>query len=131
MKQLLLVHDSQEDPAVRRNYLENVGFMVTLCASGNECMKMIEMNKPNVIVMDILLKGKNGFEVLREIRKHHPPEEIAVILCTAIYQKQIYRDEAMEAGAQAYLYKPLNLYELVKEIHAVTKDQGKAVPANG
>ena len=69
MKQIFLVHDHQEDPNVRRHYLESVGFAVTLLSGSEPLMKLLRKQRPDAVVMDILIEGMNGFEACREIRK--------------------------------------------------------------
>ncbi len=120
MKNILFIHDTQEDPFFRKQYLENVGFNVSMHSSGNNCLTLIEETRPDIVMMDILLKGKNGFDVCRAIRKKLKADDMPVILCSGIYRKKVYRDEARNAGAQAYMLKPIDQYELVKKIHSLT-----------
>lgn len=120
MKHIYLVHDHQEDPSIRKHYLESVGFYVTLFSTGEELMKMMENQRPDALVMDILLKGKNGFELCREIRQRYAAREFPIILCTGIYRRQLFHEEAADAGAQALLVRPFNLDDIVQHIYALT-----------
>lgn len=112
MQEILFVHDFQESPTTRKNYLEMSGYQVTLVKNGDEVMKVLTQRKPALVLMDVLLEGKNGFDVCRAIRERASPQEVPVILCSHIYRSRIYRDEATAAGAQRYLLLPMKLDEL-------------------
>jgi CheY-like chemotaxis protein len=116
MQQILFVHDFQESPLTRKNYLEMSGFEVTLLRNGDECLKSLAQSRPALVLMDILLEGKNGFEVCRAIRKSCTAAEVPVILCSHIYRSRIYRDEAVAAGAQRFLLLPMKLDELLAHV---------------
>jgi CheY-like chemotaxis protein len=118
LKRIYLVHDAQENPLERKSFLEASGFSVTLCRSGACCQQLLDEQMPFAIVMDILLEGENGFEVCRRLRQKHSPERLPIVLCTEIYRAQIYRDLAVEVGAQAYMLRPIVLEDLVRTIGA-------------
>jgi DNA-binding response OmpR family regulator len=110
-KRVFFVHDVQESPLTRKHYLEMSGFDVVLMRSGEECSKAMSVMKPSLVLMDVLLDGKNGFEVCRDLRKVAGAKEVPIVLCTHIYRSRIYRDEAVAAGAQRYVLLPVKLDE--------------------
>jgi len=116
MQHILFVHDFQESPLTRKNYLEMSGFQVTLMRNGHECLKALSREKPALVLMDVLLEGKNGFEVCRAIRERCSIAELPIILCSHIYRSRIYRDEAVAAGAQRFLLLPIKLDELLAHV---------------
>jgi len=116
MQTIFLVHDSQESPATRKANLEMAGFEVALMRSGEEALKALSAKKPALILMDVLLDGKNGFEVCRAVRERFGPGEVPIILCSSIYRSRIYRDEANAAGAQRYLLQPMKIEDLVSNV---------------
>ena len=125
-KQLVFfVHDFQESPLTRKHYLEMSGFDVTLMRSGDECLKAMSATKPALVLMDVLLEGKNGFEVCRAIRELASATEVPVVLCTHIYRSRIYRDEAVAAGAQRYVLLPVKLDELLAQVVELTAVKAK------
>lgn len=130
MKHVLLVHDQQEDPFLRRQWLENSGFLVTTAESGEEALRVIEDQRPDCVLLDVLIKGPNGFEVLSQIRERYPADEVPVILTSTIHRKRLYREEAWERGAQGYLLRPIDPAELVRHIVAATQVQGKIPSAS-
>jgi DNA-binding response OmpR family regulator len=126
MQQILFVHDFQESPLTRKNYLEMSGFEVTLLRNGDECLKSLAVAKPALVLIDVLLEGKNGFEVCRAIRDRCTAAELPVILCSHIYRSRIYRDEAVAAGAQRFLLLPMKLDELLGHVTELTSKHAKA-----
>jgi chemotaxis family two-component system response regulator PixH len=126
MQQIFLVHDQQELPASRKTNLEQAGFEVVLMKSGEEALKALMVKKPALVLMDILLDGKNGFEVCRAIRERAAPGEVPVILCSHIYRSRIYRDEATAAGAQRFLLQPMKVEELIAHVVDLAGSRAKA-----
>ncbi|MFH0946178.1 MAG: response regulator [Planctomycetota bacterium] len=118
MRHIFFVHDGQEDPSTRRHYLESSGFRVSTFSSGEDAIKEMAIDRPDGVIMDILLEGRNGFEICREIRKLHSRDELPVILCSAVYRQPVYREEAADAGAQGYLLRPFALGEMVRHLKA-------------
>jgi chemotaxis family two-component system response regulator PixH len=126
MQHIFFVHDFQESPLTRKNYLEMSGFQVTLLKSGDDCLRAMAATKPALVLMDVLLEGKNGFEACRAIRERAGPAEVPIILCSHIYRSRIYRDEAVAAGAQRYLLLPIRLDELLAHVNELTAPAAKA-----
>ena len=123
MKHIFFVHDSQEDPSTRRHHLESSGFRVSAFSNGEEAVQQMLIDCPDGVIMDILLEGKDGFEICREIRKLYPKSDLPVILCTAIYRQRIYREEAWDAGAQGYLLRPFSPAEMVQHLNTAIRSQ--------
>jgi CheY-like chemotaxis protein len=122
---IFFVHDIQESPLTRKHFLEMSGFDVTLMRSGDECLKAMTVTKPALVLMDVLLEGKNGFEVCRAIRELAGPTEVPIVLCSHIYRSRIYRDEAVAAGAQRYVLLPVKLDELLAQVVELTGAKAK------
>ena len=125
MQQIFLVHDQQESPTPRKANLEVAGFEVVLMKSGEEALKALKLKKPALVLMDVLLDGKNGFEICRAIRDRAAPGEVPIILCSNIYRSRIYRDEATAAGAQRYLLQPMLVEEIVAHVIDLTSQRSK------
>ena len=130
MQDIYFVHDHQESPSTRKSFLEMSGYTVTLMKSGAECLEALGKKKPSLVLMDVLIDGPNGFDVCRQIRAHYPARDLPVILTTDIYRSRIYRDEALAAGAQAYVLRPIKVEELVQQVSEVLARKGAAVPAS-
>lgn len=119
MKQIFFVHDRQEDPLPRKYALERSGYKVRSFTSGREALDALTADRPDAVVMDILLDGPNGYEICRSMRALCSAEEVPVILCSALYRKRIFKQEAWDAGAQGFLLRPLDPDDLVRHLNSL------------
>jgi CheY-like chemotaxis protein len=117
MKTILYVHDQQASPSAVASYLEMAGYQVELAVNGEQAIQRIGKSLPSLVLIDVLIEGKNGFEVCRMIRKKVPSDQLPIILASSIYRSRIYREEATQAGAQLYVLKPFQYEELVQSLH--------------
>lgn len=117
MLKILLVDD---DPNIRQLvnlYLVKEGFEVTMAASGDEALRLFKASPPNLMLLDIMLPGMDGWQVCREVRKI---SNIPIIMLSA-------KDETfdmvlgLELGADDYVAKPFDMKELVARIKAVSR----------
>lgn len=109
MLEIYFVHDRQEDPAPRKRDLEAAGFRVTCFESGAEVLTALAEHVPDLVLLDVLLRGPHGFDVCRLIRHQHSAEELPVILTSDVYEGGVYREEAERVGAQAYVPRPQSI----------------------
>ena len=119
MQEIFFVHDQQESPVPRKDFLEMAGFRVTAMRSGAECFEALEQRTPDLVMLDVLLEGPNGFEVCRRIRERFTAAELPVVLGSMVYRSRVYRDEAFACGAQLYVVRPAKLDDLVAQIRTV------------
>jgi DNA-binding response OmpR family regulator len=129
MKNILLVHDQQESATPRKSFLEVSGYAVDLVGHGDEVLLRVEAQRPDLVLMDVLLEGPNGFEVCRRLRSKWGPDELPILLSSGIYRSRIYRDEATNAGAQGYILKPCEPDELVREVSEILARVESRMPA--
>jgi two-component system alkaline phosphatase synthesis response regulator PhoP len=113
MPQVYFAHDQQESPTPRRLALELAGYKVKCFASGVALLEALALELPELVVLDVLLEGQNGFEVCRALRAKYKAASLPVILSTPIYRSPEYREVARQAGAQEYLLRPCQPEELV------------------
>ena len=124
--QVLLVEDDAKLARLTRDYLEGSGLKVVHVADGLAAIKAGREPGIDVVVLDVMLPGVDGFEVCRELRKASHVPIIAVTARTDIADRVL----GLELGADDYLTKPFSARELLARIHAVTRRaQGKAGPA--
>jgi DNA-binding response OmpR family regulator len=116
---LLLVED---DPGIRESLelgLGFEGFEVFAAASASEGLRLLAQEAIDVVILDILLPGSDGYRVLEEIRApHNPKREVAVLFLTALDTVED-RVRGLRLGADDYLVKPFSLAELVARIEAL------------
>ena len=110
---VLLVDDEQQfvEPLAER--LNNRGFQTGVAFSGDEAIALVEEQDWDVIILDVLMPGRDGTETLREIKRIKPLVEVIMLTGHASVESAI---EGMKLGAYDYLMKPMELKDLVKKI---------------
>ena len=120
MKQIVFVHDQQESVAPRAQFLEQSGYEVHLFTSCPDSFERIRADKPDILLLDILLDGDNGFEFTRNVRRLYSADELPIILMSKVYRTRAFREEAKTVGAQAYFLRPVKLEELAREVEELS-----------
>ena len=118
MKKALVVEDNQSLVGVFCLLLEMWGFAVVSANNGMEGVKMAIEEKPDVILMDILMPVMNGREATRRIRSNPETKDIPILAITALSQESELR-ECIEAGCNDYMLKPFNYKDLQEKIQAL------------
>ncbi|HWG23876.1 response regulator transcription factor [Actinospica sp.] len=124
MPSLLLVED---DPSIRMAIelaLTRQGHRVTAAASGEEGLELWQSQRPELVVLDVMLPGLDGFEVCRRIRR---TDQVPIILLTA-RSDDIDVVVGLESGADDYVVKPVQPRVLDARIRAVLRRHGGSVP---
>ena len=124
--QLLLVDDDAELCAMLREYLEPEGFDAETAENGQSALERLARGGIDLVVLDVMLPGLSGFEVLRRLRA---TSRVPVLMLTA-RGEEIDRVVGLEMGADDYLAKPFSPRELVARIRAVLRRMADA-PAGG
>lgn len=117
-KKVLVVDDEQDIVAALRITLELAGYEVITAANGREALKHVVFDKPDLVVMDVMMPGIDGLEALRRIKENEETAAIPVIILTA---KDATPDmaKAWDTGADFYQTKPYSTPELVNLIHHI------------
>ena len=119
---VLLVDDEIEFIATISERLSSRGIQARTAASGEEALVLIEGEPPDVIVLDVMLPGTRGTELLKLIKQEHPA--IPVILLTGGDVSTRERMEGMRLGAFDYLLKPVSMEELVDKLRGAAGKVG-------
>ena len=111
---------AEDDKFISRAYndgLTRAGFSVTMASDGEEAITKIKETKPDVILLDLIMPGKNGFEVLEEIKKDEGIKDIPVIILSNLGQDTDVK-KGKELGAADYLIKSdFSITEIIKKIN--------------
>lgn len=114
---ILIVDDDKNIQMLLELYLKNEGFNVETCDTGTDAVQAFRDINPALVLLDVMLPGMNGFEVLAEIRKK---SDTPVIMLTA-KGATADRVEGLENGADDYVAKPFDSKELIARIKAVLR----------
>ena len=113
--ELLIIEDNNEMRSYIRSCIDETTYRITEAADGEKGIEMARQIIPDLIISDVMMPGKNGFEVTRIIREHIATSHIPLILLTAKASLES-RLEGLKRGADAYLTKPFSPQELVLRI---------------
>ena len=119
MAKVLIVDDSPTETHQLANMLEKQGYVVICAANGEEGVTAAKQQQPDVILMDVVMPGINGFQATRQVSRSTETSHIPVIMITAKDQ-QTDRVWGLRQGAKAYLTKPVDSDTLLKTIREFT-----------
>lgn len=119
-KKALIVDDEQHIIELIQFNLENYGFDVISCENGEDAIKLAMEELPDVIVLDLMLPGMDGFEICKSIRNFEKTSRIPIIMLTA-KGEETDKVLGLELGADDYLTKPFSVRELIARIKAVLR----------
>jgi len=115
IKKILVVDDSATERHILGELLTKQGFEVTFADSGDMGVARAKQDKPDLIIMDVVMPGLNGFQATRAITKDDETAHIPVLLCTTKDQ-ETDKIWGLRQGAKDYLVKPINPAELLSKI---------------
>lgn len=119
MTTVLLVEDSLTETQVLTNYLRQAGLTVVSVKSGEEAHLKLQSQKPDLVILDVILPGQSGFELCRELKANANTQKIPVVICSTKGSKADKLWGSM-LGADAYIPKPVNQQELMQTIRQLT-----------
>ena len=120
MATILIVEDSQTERQVLRKMLEKGGHLVIAASDGVEGKAMARQNNPDLILMDVVMPGQNGFQTTRQLSRDPVTQHIPIIIVTTKDQ-ETDRVWAKRQGASDYLVKPVKEEELLALIDSLLK----------
>jgi two-component system phosphate regulon response regulator PhoB len=120
MQKILIVEDERDIANLIGFNIERAGFGVLMAHDGIAGAEIAKHERPDLIVLDLMLPGKDGYAVFKDLRRDARTRSIPVIMLTAKAQTQD-KIEGLEAGADDYITKPFSPKELLLRIRAVLK----------
>jgi twitching motility two-component system response regulator PilH len=115
IRKILIVDDSKTELHHLSGILGKQGYSVRTAENGDEAMKKLADDKPDLILMDVVMPGLNGFQLTRSITRDPRFSGVPVIMCTSKNQ-ETDKVWGMRQGASEYIVKPVNADELVNKI---------------
>jgi twitching motility two-component system response regulator PilH len=112
---VLVVDDSKTELMFLTDILQKNGFSVRTAENADEALRLLSVGKPDLILMDVVMPGQNGFQLTRSIHRNPEYADIPIIICTS---KNLETDRVwgLRQGAKDYITKPVNARELVEKI---------------
>jgi CheY-like chemotaxis protein len=120
---IMVVDDSATARDIFATYLRHAGFDVTEAPDGPTALANLESEPPDVIVLDLLLPGMDGFEIMSRVRARPETQELPVICVTAAMSDE-YRARAADLGCVAFLEKPDSPRHIADTVRAILADSG-------
>jgi twitching motility two-component system response regulator PilH len=117
IQKILLVDDSKTELHHLSDVLGKRGYQVRTAENGDEALRRLSEDKPDLILMDVVMPGQNGFQLTRAITRDPRWSSVPVIMCTSKNQ-ETDKVWGMRQGARDYIVKPVNTEELVNKIKA-------------
>lgn len=119
-KRVLLIEDEASIIEAIRFILARDGWVVQSHSEGTTAVARVLEAKPDVVVLDVMLPGKSGFDILGELRANPQTEDLPVLLLTARGQAAD-RERAKEAGASQFMTKPFSNSEVLAAVNALVE----------
>lgn len=118
IRHVLIVDDSKTEQMFMSSIIQKYGMSVSLADNADAAMAELQRQKPDLILMDVIMPGKNGFQLTRQISKDPRFAGIPIIICTSKNQEtdMVW---GMRQGARAYITKPINPAELLTKIREI------------
>jgi twitching motility two-component system response regulator PilH len=119
MKKIMVVDDSRTERTFLESLLKKRGYEVLLVDNGASAIERSSKEQPDVVLMDVVMPGLNGFQATRAISRAETTKHIPIIICST---KDAETDKiwGLRQGAKGYLTKPVNEAELVEKIGSLT-----------
>jgi len=124
---ILVVDDNRDNTEIIQRYLAVRGYPITVAYDGDEALALFEQVRPSLVLLDVMMPGRDGWEVCR-LMKQHPVlgRRVRVIMVTALDEWDDKR-QALQTGADDYVTKPFDLPKLA----ATVERNAALVPAAG
>ena len=118
IRNVLIVDDSKTELLHLSEMLKKAGYGVSTAENADEALRRLEQAKPDLILMDVVMPGQNGFQLTRSISRDPRYADVPIIMCTSKNQ-ETDRVWGMRQGARGYITKPVDPAELQAKIDAL------------
>jgi two-component system phosphate regulon response regulator PhoB len=128
LERILVVDDEPDIVALVAYHLAKAGYRVSTAANGTDALRLALQEPPALIVLDLMLPGMSGYEVLRQLRSDESTRNIAVLMLTA-RREEGDRIQGLSLGADDYLTKPFSPQELVLRVRNILRRVSRSADA--
>jgi two-component system, OmpR family, response regulator VicR len=126
---ILVVDDNPDNANIIRDYLEAQGYPITVAYNGDDALKAFSEVKPSVVLLDVMMPGRDGWQVCREM-KQHPTlgKNVRIVMVTAL-DDWVNKRQALQTGADDFVEKPFELSKLAATVERNVKLLASASPS--
>jgi len=118
MKKILIADDRRQVVELVRVSLEGEDYKIVDASDGKEALKRVRLEKPDLILLDVVMPKMDGFEVCRQLKKDPQTQEIPIIMLTAKGQ-EVDKEKARQVGVRDYITKPFSPSALLIKIEEI------------
>jgi DNA-binding response OmpR family regulator len=124
-KKILVVEDDPVNQMILSDFLAANGYQTIAAASGPEGIERFERDQPDLLLVDVQLPRKNGFELCREIKSRPTGKATPIVLMSAVYTHEDQSNRTIQLGtlADGYLSKPFDLVELLATVRGLLRER--------
>ncbi len=115
---VLLVDDNQQNLELMQAYLEGLPCRIRTARDGEEAMRMIAEECPDLVLLDVMMPRMSGFEVCQKIKSNPATRDVVVIMVTALHEVGDF-ERAVECGTNDFITKPVNKLELLTRVQSL------------
>ena len=117
---ILLVDDNVQNLELMQAYLDELPSKVVTAVDGVEAMQMVDSEKPDLVLLDVMMPRMSGFEVCQKIKSNPATRDLIIVMVTALNEVPDY-ERAVESGTDDFLSKPVNKLELLTRVKSLLR----------
>jgi len=118
---ILVVDDNPDNAHIIRDYLEAKGYPITVAYNGDDALKAFNEVKPSMVLLDVMMPGRDGWQVCREIKGHPTLGKIVRVIMVTALDDWVNKRQALQTGADDFVEKPFELPKLAATVERNVK----------
>jgi len=118
---ILVVDDNPDNAHIIRDYLEARGFPITVAYNGDDALKAFEEVKPSLVLLDVMMPGRDGWQVCRDIKQHPTLGRNVRVVMVTVLDDWVNKRQALQTGADDFVEKPFELSRLAATVERNVK----------
>lgn len=128
-KKILIADDEPSIVAAVEFLLKRGGYEVRVARSGDEALELIEASPPDLVLLDVMMPGRSGYEVCKRLRERPEWKDVKIIMLSA-KGRDAEVSRGLSLGADVYITKPFSTRDLMAKIHGLLESEPSAPSTN-
>jgi DNA-binding response OmpR family regulator len=113
---ILVVDDNQDNAEIIKDYLEAKGYPISVAYDGDRAMELFESEKPSIVLLDVMMPGRDGWQVCRDMKQHPTLGSTTRVIMVTALDDVANKRQAIQTGADDYVEKPFELEKLAATV---------------